>query len=152
MVVLHDAKVLLVVCQVEVLSFAKSCATKTNGLFKLFLRFCEATVVKAEFFSERDFLVREHANRVGAISDFVDGLAIRATAVTESAGVVAVQNGIDSEDVITSWIIEVTLESYIVEVRQIFGQLLRILALLDDILLLKPMPWPIDLTEVLNNE
>lgn len=71
--------------------------------------------------------------------------------MAQSAGEVAVQDRIDSEDVVALRIVHVALEGNVVEVGQVFWQLLRILSLLDDVLLLVPVPWPVDLSEVLDD-
>lgn len=44
------------------------------------------------------------------------------------------------------------LKSDVVEIRQIKRKSLGVLALLDDVLLLKPVPWPVNLTEVLDDQ
>ncbi len=44
------------------------------------------------------------------------------------------------------------LISYVVEIRKLFRKVTLILALLENILLLIPVPWGVDLTEVLYDE
>jgi hypothetical protein len=72
--------------------------------------------------------------------------------VTQTTRVVAVQDWVNSQDVVTIWVIQMSFEGDVVKLRQIIGKLLCLLALLDNILLFKPMPWPIDLSEVFNDK
>lgn len=70
--------------------------------------------------------------------------------MTQSACVVAMKNRVDCQNVKTFWVVKMALECYVVEVRQVFGQLLGVLTLLDHVLLLEPMPWLVDFAEVFN--
>ena len=109
-------------------------------------------VVEAELLSERNVAPSKHADRVLSVANLVDGLAVWRAAVAQAAGVVSVQNRVNRQDVVAVGVVQVTLESDIVEVRQIKRQKLGILALLDDILLFKPVPWPVNLSEVLDDQ
>jgi len=72
--------------------------------------------------------------------------------VAEPRGVVAVEDGVNSEDVIAFGVVEMALVDDIIKLRQLFGELVFVLSLLKDILLFIPVPLVVDLTKVFYNE
>ena len=72
--------------------------------------------------------------------------------MTESTREVAPENRINCHDMVALRIVHVPFESDVVEIREIFGQLLGILPLLDDVLLLEPEPLPVHLSKVFNDQ
>lgn len=153
MIALHDAQVLLVVRQVQVASLTHCRGAQAYGFFVLLLRLSKRAVVEAELLAERYLLITEHADRVCAVAaHLVDRLTVRTATVTQATAKVAVQDWIYCQYIIAVGVVHVTLKSDVVEVRQVFRQFLAILALLDHVLLLVPVPRTVDLAEVLDDK
>mmetsp|Transcript_31136 Transcript_31136/g.30590 ORF Transcript_31136/g.30590 Transcript_31136/m.30590 type:complete len:218 (-) Transcript_31136:1734-2387(-) len=81
-----------------------------------------------------------------------DGRTVGTAAVAQARRVITIQDGINHQNVIALRIVIVPLIGYIVEFRELFREDLLVLALLQHILLLIPIPWRINLSKVLNDQ
>ena len=81
-----------------------------------------------------------------------EGLAVRITAVTQSTGIISIENWIYCHDVVSIWVVQMSFESDVVEVREFFGYQPFQLTLFEYVLLLIPIPRLVDFSEVFNNQ
>ena len=72
--------------------------------------------------------------------------------MTQTTGIVTVDDWINCHDVISIWIIEMSFKSDVVKIREAFVKFVFVLTLLDDVLFFKPMPLSVDFTEVFDHE
>ena len=120
--------------------FLIPCTTNKSGQ-TIKEKICVCTyraIIKAKFFSVPYVLVGEHSYWILLIPYFVYGLAVRTATMAQPARIVSMQNWIYSQDIVPVWIIQMSFEGDVVEVRQIFREFFSILTLLNYILLFVP--------------
>lgn len=72
--------------------------------------------------------------------------------MAESTCVISMQNWVNGQNVVASWVIEMAFINNVVKFREFFRQLRLVLPLFKDILLLIPVPWRVDFAKILYNK
>jgi len=70
--------------------------------------------------------------------------------VTESGTEISIHYWIHSQNVVAIWVVEVSLISDVVEVRQIFGKASFVLSLFQDVLAFVPIPRLVNFSKILH--
>jgi len=110
---------LFVIRQLKVAPWAQLGAAKANGWIKFFLWFCDWTIVEAKFFTLLDVFSGEHPDAVvlGRLPNFDHCLAVWVAAVAQPRAEITMDYGVDCENIVSLWIIDVAFKGDIVEVR-----------------------------------
>ena len=156
MILFHDGHKLFIRGELQEPTITVDCTTETCSSLKFLLTLCKRAVIETELFPVFDFLRSKHSNTIdlfdGVLFDLNDRLAIGIAAVTEPRSIVAIEDRVNSEDVISFGVVEMAFVDYIIKFRQLFRELILVLPLLQDILLFIPVPLVVDLTKVFNNK